>query len=411
MFKKIYLTIILSLIVFSSAKLEVLAKTPDRFIKTNISSDLYDISQYESLDQYTKNYRKYINQYRPHISKIEIERIAPFSIDSGNNCSKKDGFVLIHGLSDSPFSMFDIANSIAKNNACTIINVPILPGHTLIPGASLEATNEDWISTVKFAVDDLKSRKANSITIAGFSTGGALALNYVLSNYSQAKNMKLILLSPSLDLDLPWYEVLALKIMTLIGNIKNSFAYLKKFDDSSPYRYESFSFKGTNELYELTKKNEAFIKKIGLIKNPTFIAASTADSTIDIYETLAFLEKNFTNIRGIIYDNNNIFANNGLIVERSQNLSQKIIDLSHISIPFSFKNPIFGKYAKINYGCLHYEKNNLEKFYECRKFNSDFYYGETNSENKKKYPKISRITYNPQYEELEVMVLDFIKNR
>lgn len=199
-------------------------KTPKRLRKTNISSDLYNFLKYTSLDEYTENYRKYIQQYKTNITQNEMEKIAPLSIDA-DECEKKSGFVLIHGLGDSPFSMMDIAQSIKSKNKCALINIPILPGHSLIPGASLEATYQHWISAVNLAINDLKSKKVESITLIGFSTGGGLGLNYIMKNPKE--NIKLILLSPAISLALPWYKVAFVKFMVYVGNIKNSLAYTK----------------------------------------------------------------------------------------------------------------------------------------------------------------------------------------
>jgi esterase/lipase len=384
-----------------------------RLQKTNIANDLYDFQKYKTLDEYTNNYRNYIEKYRSGISQLDIERLAPLTRKADSSCSKKSGFILVHGLSDSPFMMSDITNSISQKNPCSIINRPILPGHALLPGASLEATNEQWISAVDLAVKDLRNSGVDSITMIGFSTGSALSLHYVLSNYNSNQDIKLALISPAFDLSLPWYKVSAIQIMSFVGNISNSSGYIDNYKDVNPYKYESFSYNGVNELRKLTKKIQKLLDKINVVNNNILLFASNEDSTINQKTTFDLSSKYFKNLSGgVIYSPSNISnVLNGVVVQNPQSATDKIVDLSHVSLPISPKNVIFGKSAKTNYGCLHYVNNDkAELLASCEAFSNDLYYGETNNENLSKYPKISRIQYNPFYDDLIEKLFKFIEN-
>ena len=381
--------------------------------KTNISNDLYNFEKYKNLDEYTNNYRKYIGKFRSGISDLEIERLAPLTIKAKASCSKKNGFILVHGLSDSPFMMMDIANSINQKNPCSEINMPILPGHALVPGASLEATNEQWISAINLAVKDMKNNNVDSITMIGFSTGSAVSLHHLLSNYNSSQDIKLALISPAFHLSLPWYKVPGLQLMSFIGNIKNSFGYMDKHEDLNPYKYESFSYNGVNELHKLTNKIKKLLIKTNEINNKIVLFASAEDSTINQQITFDLLRKYFKNISdGVIYSPTTINnVPNGIEVKNPQNISERIVDLSHVSIPISPLNVIFGKNAKINYGCLHYDnKDKADLFASCKVLSEEFYFGETNKLNLGKYQKFSRIQYNPFYEDLIEKLLKFIQN-
>ena len=385
-----------------------------RLQKTNIANDLYNFEKYKTLDEYTNNYRNYIGKYRSGITQLDIERLAPLTRKADSSCSKKSGFILVHGLSDSPFMMLDIANSISEKNPCSMINMPILPGHALVPGASLEATNEQWIGAVNLAVKDLRNSGVNSITMIGFSTGSALSFHHVLSNYNSNQDIKLALISPAFDLSLPWYKVSALQIMSFIGNFSNSFGYMDKYDDLNPYKYESFSYNGVNELYKLTKKVKKLLDKVNVVNNNVVLFASNEDSTINQQTTLDLSSKYFKNLSGgVVYSPTNISnVPNGVVVQNPQSEADKIVDLSHVSLPISPKNIVFGKNAKKNYGCLHYvDKDNPQLLGSCEAFSNDFYYGETNNVNLSKYPKFSRIQYNPLFDDLIEKLLKFIETK
>lgn len=383
-----------------------------RLQKTNIANDLYNFEKYKTLDEYTNNYRNYIGKYRSGITQLDIERLAPLTRKADSYCSKKSGFILVHGLSDSPFMMLDITNSISQKNPCSIINTPILPGHALVPGASLEATNEQWIDAVNLAVKDLRNSGVDSITMIGFSTGSALSLQHVLSNHNSSQDIKLALISPAFDLSLPWYKVSALRIMSFVGNLSNSFGYMDKYDDVNPYKYESFSYNGVNELEKLTNKVKKLLDNVGVVNNNIVLFASNEDSTINQQTTLNLSNKYFKNLSGgVVYSPTNIYNVPNLIaIQNPQRSKDKIVDLSHVSLPISPKNVVFGKNAKKNYGCLHYiDKNNPELLASCEAFSNDFYYGETNNTNLSKYSKFSRIQYNPFYDDLIEKLFKFIE--
>ena len=94
--------------------------------------------------------------------------------------SKRTGALLIHGLTDTPYLMRDIGNSIIKNNDCMLIRSIVLPGHATVPGDLLDVKYSDWIDATNYGVKSFSDSGIDNIFIAGFSTGGALALNYVI---------------------------------------------------------------------------------------------------------------------------------------------------------------------------------------------------------------------------------------
>lgn len=186
--------------------------------------------------------------------------------------------------------------------------------------------------------------------------------------------------------------------------------YLEKHSDMNPYKYESFSYNGTNELYKLTKENLKLLEQIHTIKNPIFLALSAEDSTIDANVTLSIASEKFLNLSGIVYTKNKDAKFERLITKNIAVPGGNIIDFSHISIPFSENNTIYGKNAKTNYGCLHYENKSSENFNKCQIFDKGFFYGEISKDNLKDYPNnLSRLTYNPQYNDLIKQMLAFIR--
>ncbi|MGI9500774.1 MAG: hypothetical protein ACR2P3_12090, partial [Geminicoccaceae bacterium] len=100
----------------------------------------------------TGDYRAYIDGARGHaiavnnaagtpISPVEVAAVGPFELrptpDGGDCKGNADanydrGILLIHGLNDTPFSMWDLGSRFAK--ACYLVRGVLLPGHGTVPG-------------------------------------------------------------------------------------------------------------------------------------------------------------------------------------------------------------------------------------------------------------------------------------
>src|SRR5213075_133901 len=88
--------------------------------------------------------------------------------------------LLIHGLTDSPYSMKALAESLhAKGFEVTVLRVP---GHGTLPSMMTKMTVRDWTVAVRIAARDVASRTPPNqlFYIGGYSTGGTLALEYAL---------------------------------------------------------------------------------------------------------------------------------------------------------------------------------------------------------------------------------------
>jgi alpha-beta hydrolase superfamily lysophospholipase len=88
--------------------------------------------------------------------------------------------LLIHGLSDGPYSAQSIGDVLfAQGFEVTIIR---LPGHGTLPSGMLGMDYDDWEAAMHVAARDISARLPSDLPfyIAGYSTGGTLALSYAL---------------------------------------------------------------------------------------------------------------------------------------------------------------------------------------------------------------------------------------
>jgi alpha-beta hydrolase superfamily lysophospholipase len=107
--------------------------------------------------------------------------------------------VLLHGLTDSPYSQRHIARFYRDHGFVAI--VPRLPAHGTVPAALTDVDWEDWMAATRLAVREARRRTEPSapLHLVGFSNGGALALVYALDSIGDEKLSRpdrLVLISP-----------------------------------------------------------------------------------------------------------------------------------------------------------------------------------------------------------------------
>ena len=88
--------------------------------------------------------------------------------------------VLLHGLTDAPYSQRHIAQAYRDHGFVAI--VPRIPGHGTVPAGLTDITWEDWSAATRLAVREARRRipPGAPVHLVGFSNGGALALKYAL---------------------------------------------------------------------------------------------------------------------------------------------------------------------------------------------------------------------------------------
>ena len=152
----------------------------------------FDGSVFSSFDDYIKDRQSHLAEYKvfqnPSNREEELKIAAPFRIDpfaesASGQCKKQTGatrgIVLIHGLSDMPAAMKDLAHAFAVR--CFVTYSVLLPGHGARASEMLEVSRHDWIAAVQFAVDAM-GLEVDEVYVGGFSLGGLLAVQTAINN-------------------------------------------------------------------------------------------------------------------------------------------------------------------------------------------------------------------------------------
>ena len=90
------------------------------------------------------------------------------------------GALLIHGLTDSPYSMRAIGETLKASGYYGL--ALRMPGHGTVPAGLTTVVWEDWLAAVRLGVRHVRERIGpdKPVMLVGYSNGGALLLKYAL---------------------------------------------------------------------------------------------------------------------------------------------------------------------------------------------------------------------------------------
>lgn len=191
--------------------------------------------------------------------------------------------VLVHGLTDSPRYLRAIALRFAERGAGVVL--PLLPSHgRRDPAREMRhADHRAWRRTVEQAVE-IATLLGEDVSIGGFSTGGALAVDHAL-RHPETIAGKVFLFSAALGL--PWYArlMLATPALPRWGDRWNE-RRANRGIGGNPYKYSRRFLVGGREVYRLIR---AVRRRAGDDGDPfgrfehrdrIFVAHSECDMTI-----------------------------------------------------------------------------------------------------------------------------------
>ncbi len=375
----------------------------------------FDYSKNQSFDEYIAYHKKILKKHNLlNRTEQELDNIAPFQMTSVNyeKCKNANrvGVLLIHGLTDTPYLMRDIAHSLIKQNPCTLARSIILPGHGTVPGDLLNVHHNEWIDATHYGINSFPKSAVKNLFIAAFSTGGATALSYAdnIHDKNSGFNLKgLILFSPAIRIKpvggflANWHKVVSWALPKT--------AWFDIMDDEDFAKYESFPKNAADQIHLLTKKIS--LDKKQKIPAPLFVVISDDDDTIDSEKTKKFFNNRADKYsKMLVYKSgiNNQQCINKVCVRRSNDIDKNILSFSHTAIPVAPANKHYGE--KQNYkSCYHYLEKNNRQYKKCMSNDkNDYKLGEKSIS---KTEPIRRLTYNPDFDYMAAAMNQFFSSR
>ncbi|EPK6499066.1 alpha/beta hydrolase [Klebsiella aerogenes] len=195
--------------------------------------------------------------------------------------------VLLHGLTDSPYSVRYLAEEYQRQGFIAV--APRLPGHGTAPGALTHVDWQQWLATTRLAVREATRLAGGDVPLhlVGYSNGGALALKHALdelTDKSLVRPQQIILLSPMIG-------VTAFARFAGLAGLPSVFpafaraAWLNVVPEFNPYKYNSFPVKAARQSWLLTQALQKQILAAAQSQRLTSLAPvltfqSVIDSTV-----------------------------------------------------------------------------------------------------------------------------------
>lgn len=163
--------------------------------------------------------------------------------------------VLLHGLTDSPYSLRHIARRYAADGF--VVVAIRLPGHGTVPSGLSHVQWEEWMAATRLAIREAKrlSSADAPLHIVGFSNGGALAVKYALDaieNKQLARPDRLILLSPMIGVT-RFARLAGFAGLPAVLPAFAKAAWLSIVPEFNPFKYNSFPVNGGRQSHRLTQ--------------------------------------------------------------------------------------------------------------------------------------------------------------
>jgi alpha-beta hydrolase superfamily lysophospholipase len=163
------------------------------------------------------------------------------------------GVLLLHGMSDSPYSLRSIGQLLHGHGAF-VIGMRV-PGHGQAPSGLLNVEWEDMAAAVRLAMSELREKSSNTpLYIVGYSNGGALAVQYALDSLADSTLATVdgvVLMSPEIGISklaalAQWQQ----RLGRLLGLEK--LAWNTLLPEYDPWKYGSFALNAGEQAYRIT---------------------------------------------------------------------------------------------------------------------------------------------------------------
>lgn len=234
----------------------------------------------------------------------------------------KGAVVLLHGLSDSPYSLRHVGQFYFQQGFHVV--VPRLPGHGTIPSGLLDVTWEDWEAAAHLAISHAMDELPDGapLHLVGYSTGAALALNYVaddLFDDDDTRVDRIVLLSPAISVS-PF---------AAFANFHKLISYLPYFAKSrwmeitteyDPFKYNSFTKNAGWQVRRLTQTLHGKLVRLfdeGKVADfPAVLSfVSVVDNTVSVPSVINVLYDHLPEARHelVLFDFNHDHRDAGLV--------------------------------------------------------------------------------------------------
>jgi len=255
----------------------------------------------------------------------------------------KMGVLLLHGMSDSPYSLHAQAEMLHKKGVWVV--AMRLPGHGTVPSGLTGVRWKDMAAVVEIGMQRLQEKVGEKeIHIMAYSTGATLALNYTFNALNDDKRR----LPKSLVFYAPAIGVSKMAPFAVWQSRVAYYLNLPKFEWNSiepeydPFKYNSFAVNAADQVYRLCEKVQEQFDDYEKQANkkpfpPVLTFQSIIDNTVSVSDTIDHLYKRLP--KGdhtlVLFDINNNFSDHLLVkkgVEEKISMRKKYTEGSNYTL-------------------------------------------------------------------------------
>ncbi len=247
-----------------------------------------------SFDEYAETIQQEVAKARVPFAYAtrEVMFASPAEFKPAAECDDTRGIVLlVHGLSDTAFSMRDLAKAVAQE--CYIARTTLLPGHGTRPGDLLTTRLSHWTDTVQYLIEQAAADH-DHVVVIGFSLGSLLVLTEALKADSPIDAV--VTLSPAFYLTTsPWAE-----LTQWLHPVRE---WLDKEKPDDAYRYEAIPTIAVAQTIKAKKRFHQSIKQQGSVSIPWLLIQSDDDLVLRTGKNRRLFEQhaNHNNSQSITY--------------------------------------------------------------------------------------------------------------
>lgn len=197
------------------------------------------------------------------------------------------GALLLHGLTDSPYSMRAIARALFDRGYYVL--ALRMPGHGTVPAALAQATWQDWMAATRLGARAVRSRIGADapLLMVGYSNGAALSVKHQLDALGDAS-------LPRADRIVPMSPMMGISPSAALARLLGRLSFIPYFAKSAwtevqpefnPFKFNSFPLNCAVQTRALTEEINRGIARLeangGLARMPPILAfQSLLDSTV-----------------------------------------------------------------------------------------------------------------------------------
>jgi len=166
----------------------------------------------------------------------------------------KGGALLLHGLTDSPYSLRRIGE-LLYSEGFYVVGLR-LPGHGTVPGAMTQMRWQDWVAASRIGARHVREQIGPELPfiVAGYSNGGALSVKYALDALTEPDLPvpdRLLLFSPEIGIAPLARIANAHELLSFLPYFEK-FKWLSIEPEYDPFKYNSFPKNAAQEAWAMT---------------------------------------------------------------------------------------------------------------------------------------------------------------